>query len=68
MTKSDEKKPSSMKQKLQSIQYYDKILPRKMAEFQLSTSTLEQCKICNIIRILSKPLYILILVLNTKFL
>ena len=53
-----------MKQKLQSTQYY-KILPRKMLEFQLFTSTLEQGKIC-IIRILSKPLYILILVLNTK--
>lgn len=31
-----------MKQKLQSTQYYDKILPRKMLEFQLFTSTLEQ--------------------------
>lgn len=68
MTKTNEKKQSSMKQKSQSIQYYDKILPRKMAEFQLFTSTLEQCKICNIIRILSKPLYILILVLSIKFL
>ena len=61
-------KQSSLKQKLQSTQYYDKILPRKMPQFQLFTSTREQWKICTIIRTLSKPLYTLILVLNTKVL